>query len=132
MLALSPSSNLQKRMWLPGLALPTVLAVEDSADAYKRAFASVLVVKRADSGLGPQREVAKAVGVSEATYRRWEDISDPALPDARQVARLCEILDCDPAELINPEPLTDREVSMARRLARATRAGRRRGLRGES
>jgi len=135
MLALNTSGDRQKRLWLPGLALPTVLAVEDSAaKAYKRSFASNLVVMRANSGLGSQREVAKLVGTSEATYRRWEDVADAAFPDAYEIFQMCsaKIFGCDPAELINPEPLSDREVLLARRLARATRAGQRRGQRGES
>lgn len=126
-MTLASALNRQDRLWLPGLALPTVLSVEDAADDYKRAFASVLVVLRAESGLGSQGTVAAMVPTSEATYRRWESLEHQALPDAREVARLCELFECEPDDLIHPEPLNAREVQLARRVARASKRGVRRG-----
>lgn len=122
-MALSPATFRQTLLWLPAAAMHTVLSVDDQARAFKRAFASALLVLRAESGRGSQKAVAADVPTSEATYRRWENPNDAYLPDVWQVRRLCELFGCEPADLVNPEPLTAREVQLARRAGRAARRG---------
>jgi hypothetical protein len=100
-----------------------VASVDDQVRAFKRALAANLLVLRVEAGVGSQKAVAALIPTSEATYRRWENPDDPHLPDAWQVNRLCEILSCEPTDLIRPEPLSEREVQLARRATRAARAG---------
>jgi DNA-binding Xre family transcriptional regulator len=107
--------------WLRPVALPTVLLVDDQESEYKRAFAATVLWLRVKQGIGSQRDLAKAVGVSEATAQRWEDERKAHLPNAWELRRLCEVLACEPHELIYPEPLTDRERMVTRRAARAGR-----------
>lgn len=74
------------------------------------------------AGIGPQRELATLVGVSEATIQRWEAVDKPHLPNAWEIRRLCEALGVEPHELVYPEPLSDRERLLARKAARRGRS----------
>src|SRR3990172_2400820 len=56
-------------------------------------------------------------GVSETTAARWE--RGERLPDAWELRELCRVLDVEPSDLLSPEPMTDREVLLARRAGRA-------------
>lgn len=131
MLAISPAAVRQNRLWLPDLATPTISPVADSqARVFKRVFAAALTVLRAEAEL-TQEELAVRVGVSEPTVRRWESLADrdeSILPDAWDLNKLCDALDCEPDALIRPSPPTARELELARRLARAARRGGRRAL----
>jgi DNA-binding transcriptional regulator YiaG len=120
----------QNVRWLAPLPDRTVLTVDDQPRAFKRAFAAALVALRAESGIGSQTVIAKLIPTSEATYRRWEALDEPHMPDAWQVKRLCEVLECEPAELIRPEPLSERERQLARRVARGATRGSRRAIEG--
>lgn len=118
--------------WLPVPAEPTVLRVDDQRRAWKRVFASVLVSYRAASEtVGTQADAAKAVGTSEATYRRWESLDDMNMPDAWQIKRLCVVYECEPNDLLKPEPFSDRERALVERAARASARGVRRVTSGE-
>lgn len=115
------------RSWLAAIPDRTVLLVDEQGSEFKRSLASNLVVLRLAAGYS-QVSLAKALSdrgavVSEATCRRWEDPELDHVPDAWQVNRLCELLDCEADELIHPEPLTDREREIARRSARSARRG---------
>ena len=122
-MALAHAPVRQTLLWLPPAPVPTVASVDDQERAFKRALAANLLVLRVEAGVGSQKTVAALIPTSEATYRRWENPDDPYLPDAWQVNRLCEVLGCEPVDLIRPEPLSEREVQLARRATRAARAG---------
>jgi hypothetical protein len=129
-LTLAVAPRRQNRSWLGATPVRTVLLVDEQGSEFKRSLASNLVVLRLGAGHS-QGSLAKALSdagavVSEATCRRWEDPDLDHVPDAWQVNRLCELLDCEADELIHPKPLTDREREIAKR---AGRAGRRATLR---
>jgi DNA-binding XRE family transcriptional regulator len=118
----------QSVSWIGRRALDNVIVVDDDRRAaFKRAFASTLLGLRADRRVGSQRDFAKVIGTSEATYRRWENMDDPNMPDAWELSRLVAELHVEPDELVNPADLSPREREMARRLARGIRRGRARG-----
>lgn len=125
-IALASDGEVQNVLWLPGARRPTVWLVDDQRGEFKRAFASTLLGRRV--GHGSQKVLAKVAGTSEATYRRWEDPAQPHLPDAWQLKLIAEHLECDAGDLLDPEQLTDRESALARRAARASSRGTRRGL----
>lgn len=124
----APSQNVR---WLRRPPRPTVLLVDDQQREFKRAFASALLQARAHSKHGSQKEVAKLVGTSVATYARWEGLDDMNMPDAWEINRLCEHLACEADDLINPLPLNGREQLLAKRAARASARGVRRAASGE-
>lgn len=107
--------------WIGRRLAPTVLFVDDQRGEFKRKFAATLLGYRAEKGITSQRELGVLVGISEATAQRWEDPDKPHLPDAWEVARLCEVLDREPGDFIRPEDWTPREREMARRAARGAR-----------
>jgi hypothetical protein len=131
--ALAVTPGRQSVRWIVPTAPSSVtLSVDDQEREFKAAFAGTLLALRVGAGIRSQKALALdpdklARGVSEATVRRWEDPELPGLPDAYQVGRLCEILGCEPAELIRPQPLTARERQIARRAGRALGRGRRDG-----
>lgn len=95
--------------------------MDDQRGAFKRNFASTLLGWRADAQIGSQAELAKKVGVSEATARRWESLTEPHLPDAWELHELCRVLGCEPDDLVNPSEMSSRERQLARRVARGAR-----------
>lgn len=121
----APDPGRQIRSWLAAVPDRTVLLVDEQGSEFKRSLASNLVVLRLAAGHS-QGSLAKALSdagavVSEATCRRWEDPDLDHVPDAWQVNRLCELLECEADELIHPTPLTPREREIARRAGRAGR-----------
>lgn len=89
----------------------------DSAEAtFKRTLGATILELRARASITSQAALAKAVGVSEATVRRWEQGTHA--PDAWEVSQLCRLFGVEPHELIRPEPMTDRERELLRRAAR--------------
>lgn len=111
---------LRKSLWLVEPAADTVPAGMDvSRDRYIADFGVNLILLRAQAGITSQLDMANLVGVSESTIQRWE--AGKALPDAWELRQLTAHLRVDLEELVNPEPLTDRERMLARRGARAAR-----------
>ena len=97
--------------------------MDDQRGQYKRNFAATLTGLRANAGISSQAMVAAAVGVSEATYRRWEDLRAPHLPDIWQITELARVLQVETDELVHPQEMTERERQLARRALRAVRRG---------
>lgn len=95
--------------------------MDDQRGSFKRNFASTLLGLRADAQIGSQAELARLVGVSEATARRWESLTEPHLPDAWELHELCRVLGVEPDELVRPAEMTTRERELARRAARGAR-----------
>lgn len=116
----------QSLRWSRRAPVRTVFLVEeDTRTAFKRAFASTLLGLRAERSGGSQKDMALSVGTSEATYARWEKLTDPAMPDAFELSKLIECLQIeDPNELLAPTELSPRERELARRLARGSKRGR--------
>lgn len=83
---------------------------------FRRTLGATILELRVSHGVGSQAALAKLVGVSEATVRRWE--AGDGCPDAWEVNQLCRHLDAEPDELIRPTPVTDRERELLRRAAR--------------
>lgn len=111
----------QTLQWLRVLPSPIVAGVDDQRREFKRTFASALLALRVEADAGTQASLAPRVATSVATYRRWEDPDWPNLPDAFQLNRLCEILGCEPDELVRPAALTPRERELIRRVGRGRR-----------
>lgn len=121
-MALAHAPERQDVLWIAALRPASVpMAVEDQQREFKRALASTLAWMRYRSEAGSQGTVAKAVGVSEATYRRWEDPERTERPDVWQVHVLCRLFNAEPQEFVEPEPLSDREREILRRALRARR-----------
>lgn len=114
----------QNVRWIAREQIPTVLLVDDQRGEYKRAFAATLVGMRAEAGISSQDVIARSVGVSAATYRRWEALDRPNLPNAWEISELCRVLDVEPDELVRPQRMSERERQLARRALRASRRGR--------
>ena len=117
-------------VWLWPRPGSTVLLVDDQRREFKRKFASALVALRAESQHGSQKVFAGLVPISEATYRRWESLDEPHLPDVWQIRRLCELLCCEAGDLLDPPDFSERERQLAARAARAGARGVHRGVRG--
>lgn len=122
----------QNVRWLSGRPAPTLTLVDDQKAAFKRTFASSLLMMRASvQAAAPLKERAKwsqkalapRVIASEATYRRWENPEDERFPDAYQLNRLCDELGCEPDDLVRPEPLSPREIALARAVTRGRKKG---------
>lgn len=70
----------------------------------KRNFKINFTRERKRSGL-LQKDVAKAIGVSEKTVSRWMDEGDDAPdPDLRNVEKLCRLFNCDFGDLLSTPP----------------------------
>lgn len=109
----------QNLLWLHTTAGDSVPMVEDNAaHEYAVTLGSQLLSFRA--GKFTQRTLAAELGVGESKIKRWEDGS--GVPDAWEIRRLCEILGCEPHELIYPTPMSDRERELTRRAARRGRS----------
>jgi transcriptional regulator with XRE-family HTH domain len=93
--------------------------MDDQRREYAASLAGVIMERRAALGIGSQAELARLVGVSEATAGRWE--RQTHLPNAWELRRLCEVLEVDPDELLHPQPLTPRERQELRRAGRQVR-----------
>ncbi|MFZ0324722.1 MAG: helix-turn-helix domain-containing protein [Actinomycetes bacterium] len=107
----------QKVLWLTPLPGGSVNAVMDSEESrFKRTLGATILELRAHAAIPSQRALAKLVGVSEATVRRWE--AGDGCPDAWEVNRLCVVLGCEPDDLIRPAEMTERERELLRRSAR--------------
>jgi transcriptional regulator with XRE-family HTH domain len=64
----------------------------------KRDFAKRLKQARLEAGFRHANQLAQAMGVEEHTYRGWE--RGQYLPDIPKMARLCQILNLEPNELV--------------------------------
>lgn len=107
----------QKVLWLTPLVSDSVSRGMDSDESqFKRTLGATILEFRVGHGLRSQKALALAVGVSEATVRRWEKGSHA--PDAWEINRMCALFGIEPSELIQPEPMTDREREVLRRAAR--------------
>jgi transcriptional regulator with XRE-family HTH domain len=105
---------LQKSLWLSAITAPTVSAGMDGTRAsYQATFGENLVLLRSQAGITSQAALAELVGVSESTVQRWE--SGHGLPDAWELVTLSELLGASIAEILYPEPLSDRERLLLRR-----------------
>lgn len=121
LLALTTETYRQKSLWLQALPSPTVGGMESAETTFKRTLGATILSLRIDHATGSQADLAReltALGaaVSEAKVRRWE-AGDHA-PDAWEISRLCVLFGVDPAELIQPEALTERERQLYRRAGR--------------
>lgn len=121
-MALRPDLTLHTSLWLTDWSTASVSAgMEDQRRTFKRELAGTLAWMRFRSEVGSQGDVAKLVGTSEATYRRWENPERPEVPDVWQTRRLSEVYGATPQELMYPDALTDREREILRRALRARR-----------
>lgn len=119
----------QSGLWYAPVPAPSVLSVDEDRRAYKRAFASTLLAMR--EGHGSQAAFAKIAETSEATYRRWENPEEDYLPDAWEIARICDHVGRDASDLVFPKELSPREWALTKRAARASARGTARGLKGD-
>lgn len=121
-LAITPVTYRQKSLWLQALPAVTVGSVVESAETtFKRTLGATILSLRVDHGTGSQADLAAELtrlgaAVSEAKVRRWE--AGDHLPDAWEISRLCALFGVEPADLIRPEELTDREIQLYRRAGR--------------
>ena len=107
----------QKSLWLTALPGGSVNPAMDSEESqFKRTLGATILELRVRNEIPSQKALAKLVGVSEATVRRWEQ--GTACPDAWEVNRLCHHFGIEPDELIRPQKMTDRERELLRRLGR--------------
>lgn len=128
MLRAAPNAHI--RPWLGVAVGPTVLLVEDHLSEYKGRLAPSLAAARAamkeaalDKGEWNQSAVALRIGTSEATYRRWENPKDPHVPDVFQLVLLAEQFEVPVCDLVDPEPLTARELAITKRVLRGRQKG---------
>lgn len=111
------STYRQFSVWLPPAMADTVSPAMDSEESrFKRTLGATILEHRVAHKIPSQGALAKMVGVSEATVRRWEQGTHA--PDAWEVRRLCEIFDLEPADLIQPADMTEREIALLRRAGR--------------
>jgi putative transcriptional regulator len=68
-------------------------------------FVSRIAKLREAKGL-TQRQISEALGVDVSTVRNWEKSRDGVKMFVR-VAKLCELFDCQPADLFEEEELDD-------------------------
>lgn len=64
----------------------------------KRDFAKRLKQARLEAGYEHANQFAQAMGEEEHTYRAWE--RGQYLPDIPKMARLCQLLNLEPNELV--------------------------------
>jgi len=115
--ALLPERYRQKVLWLTSLPGGSVSIGMDSEESqFRRTLGATILELRARNSIPSQAALAKLVGVSEATVRRWE--AGDGVPDAWEVNQLCKHLGCEPDDLIRPEAMTERERELLRRAAR--------------
>lgn len=115
-----------KVVWLSAARPASIrLAVDDAREEYGRQFGGNLVSLRIQAGISSQPKLAELVGVSTSTVQRWE--AGAGLPDAWELRRLVQILAATLEELVEPEPLSERERLLLRRAGRAVRRGVARG-----
>ena len=111
---------LRRSLWLIAPDGPTVAdGMDNDRDRYSRDFGGNLVYLRAQAGVTSQAALAALVGVHESTVQRWE--AGKALPDAWELRVLAREFGVELDELVNPEPLSDRERTLLRRSTRAAR-----------
>jgi transcriptional regulator with XRE-family HTH domain len=72
--------------------------MERFEDKVKRDFAKRLKEARIAAGYKYANQFAQAMGEEEHTYRGWE--RGQYLPDIPKMARLCQLLDLEPNELV--------------------------------
>lgn len=82
-------------------------------EQYAAVFGANLVVLRRLGGYLSQQQLADKLGLSKMTVGRWE--RGQQLPDAYEIARLCELLGATPSELLEPRELTAVERALLRR-----------------
>lgn len=112
-----PVTYRQKVLWLTPLVGGSVsLGMDSEESQFKRTLGATILELRARNSIPSQAALARLVGVSEATVRRWE--AGRQCPDAWEVNRLCAVLGAEPSDLIRPEPMTDRERELTARVAR--------------
>jgi hypothetical protein len=115
----------QKSLWLQAVPATTVGAMVESAETtFKRTLGATILALRVDRQVGSQADLGVELtklgaAVSEAKVRRWE-AGDHA-PDAWEISRLCVLFGVEPADLIRPEAMTEREHQLYRRAARQVR-----------
>jgi transcriptional regulator with XRE-family HTH domain len=95
--------------------------MEAAESTFKRTLGATILELRVANGISSQGALAArlremGVAASEATVRRWEKGTHS--PDAWELNRLCALFGVEPADLIHPAPMTDREVQVLRRAAR--------------
>lgn len=121
-MALSPISYRQKSLWLQALPAATVGPMVESAETtFKRTLGGTILALRIDQSIGSQADLARELtklgaAVSEAKVRRWE--AGTHAPDAWEISRLCDLFGVEPADLIRPEELSERERQLYRRVGR--------------
>lgn len=91
---------------------------------YAAEVAGLIIRGRHDKHISSQSALARLVGVSEATVGRWERAE--ALPDAWDLRQLETVLGVTPEQLLHPDPVSDLERELFRRVNRATSAAVRR------
>jgi transcriptional regulator with XRE-family HTH domain len=115
----------QKSLWLQSIPPASVASVDDSAAAtFKRTLGATILALRVDNNVGSQADLAqelteRGAPVHESTIRRWEN--GGSAPDAWELSRLCEVFGVEPADLLRPEELSDREIRLYRRASRQVR-----------
>jgi putative transcriptional regulator len=71
-------------------------------------YVSKIAELRQKTGL-TQEELARAIGVGTSTIRGWER-NRAFIETIVKVAKLCEVLDCEPSDLFEAEdPMTQQE-----------------------
>jgi len=109
----------QNVLWLAPFVADTVnLGMDGARDEFLHALGSVILERRNATRFGSQGTLAKAMGVSEPTVRRWE--SGLSCPDAWQVKELARLLLCDELDFLRPEPISARERALLKRAAKQT------------
>jgi DNA-binding transcriptional regulator YiaG len=112
----------QKQLWLQALPAGSVSPVMDTAESkFKRTLGATILELRVDHGIRSQAALAtelstRGAAVSEATVRRWEQGTHA--PNAWEVNRLCDLFGVEPADLVRPADLTEREIQLLRRAGR--------------
>lgn len=107
----------QKVLWLTPLPGGSVSDGMDSEESrFKRTLGATILELRVRAGIRSQAVLAERLGVSESTVARWE--KGGGCPDAWEINRLCGLFGCEPADLIRPAEMTDRERELLRRAGR--------------
>lgn len=115
----------QSLVWMAPFLRDSVSLVTDEGRAeFMHALGTTILALRVERGPGleiyNQTDLANAIGVSAATVLRWEN-GKGAPPDAWEIRELCRVFAVEPAELIRPEPISDRERQVLRRAGRQLR-----------
>jgi hypothetical protein len=100
--------------------------MESAYTEFARTLGATIIELRLAAGYTSQAALADAlkrrgVATSEGTVRRWE--AGGGVPDAWEIHELCALLGAEPADLIRPDGLTEREIQVLRRARKAARRG---------